>query len=76
MKGEEKMKSKKFTIVFFSIIVFMVLPTMAFGYIDPGTGSYLLQIVIATLMGSLLALKIFWQKIKGFFVNIAGKKQK
>ncbi len=34
-------------------------------YIDPGTGSYLLQLVLAALFGALFALKIFWTRIKG-----------
>lgn len=70
------MKMNICAVCIISIILFVTIPTMAFGYIDPGTGSYLLQILIATLLGSLLALKIFWQRIKTFFVNIIGRKQK
>ncbi|MBN2531608.1 MAG: hypothetical protein JXB88_01885 [Spirochaetales bacterium] len=70
------MKRTICTMCIMSLILFMTIPTMAFGYIDPGTGSYLLQILIASLLGSLLALKIFWQKVKTFFVNIIGRKQK
>ena len=33
-------------------------------YIDPGTGSYLLQIILAALFGLMFALKVFWTKIK------------
>ncbi|MBN1697589.1 MAG: hypothetical protein JW881_08760 [Spirochaetales bacterium] len=52
------------------------LPFLAYGYIDPGTGSYLLQVIIAVLLGAGLAVKIFWQKVKGFFVNLFQGKQK
>ena len=34
-------------------------------YIDPGTGNYLLQIVLAALFGVVFALKVFWTRIKG-----------
>jgi len=34
-------------------------------YIDPGTGSYLIQLLIATILGSLFALKTYWRKIRG-----------
>lgn len=36
-------------------------------YLDPGTGSIILQVVIATLMGSTLAAKIYWTKLKALF---------
>ncbi|MBN2443454.1 MAG: hypothetical protein JXJ04_18980 [Spirochaetales bacterium] len=70
------MKTKIRTIFIISIILFVTIPTLAFGYIDPGTGNYLLQILIATLLGSALTLKIFWQRVKTFFVNVMGRKQK
>ncbi|MBW1688713.1 MAG: hypothetical protein JRS35_27090 [Deltaproteobacteria bacterium] len=35
-------------------------------YIDPGSGSFILQALIATLAGALVAVNIYWQKIKGF----------
>jgi hypothetical protein len=37
------------------------------GYIGPGTGSLVIQVVIATCMGGLFALKIYWKNIKAFF---------
>jgi len=70
------MKTRYVTVLITGIILFIALPTLAFGYIDPGTGSYLLQILVATFLGGLLAVKIFWQKVKTFFVNIIGRKQK
>ena len=33
-------------------------------YVDPGSGSYLLQLLVATLFGSLFAARVFWTKIK------------
>lgn len=35
----------------------------AYAYLDPGTGSYLIQISIAGLLGFLFAIRIFWRKI-------------
>jgi len=35
-------------------------------YIDPGSGSFILQALIATLAGTLVAVKIYWQTIKRF----------
>jgi hypothetical protein len=42
-------------------------------YIDPGTGSYLVQVIIAAVLGALFYFKNLWLKIKSFFVR--GKKE-
>jgi len=44
----------------------------ACGYIDPGTGSYILQILIAGIVGSLFVIKIFWKRIAIFLAGIVG----
>jgi hypothetical protein len=51
-------------------------PDDAHAYLDPGTGSYVLQLVIAALLGAAFALKVFWLRIKGFFSNLVSKKHK
>jgi hypothetical protein len=41
-------------------------------YLDPGSGSFLLQILLAALLGGAFAIKIYWKKIKVLF---GGKKE-
>ena len=36
-------------------------------YLDPGTGSYLFQLIIASMLGGLFALKTWWRSVKSFF---------
>ena len=36
-------------------------------YLDPGSGSFLIQILIAVLLGVGVALRASWGKIKGLF---------
>jgi len=36
-------------------------------YLDPGSGSVLLQLLIAALLGVGIALRAYWGKIKGLF---------
>ena len=36
-------------------------------YLDPGSGSFLIQLLIAALLGIGIALRASWSKIKGFF---------
>jgi hypothetical protein len=38
----------------------------ATAYIDPGTGSYILQVAIAVLVGLAFSIKVFWKKIGAF----------
>jgi hypothetical protein len=35
-------------------------------YIDPGTGSIILQAVVASLVGAAIAVKLFWHRILKF----------
>ena len=44
---------KKVTIINLALIFVLCFP--AYAYLDPGTGSYFLQIIIATLLGSICA---------------------
>jgi len=36
-------------------------------YLDPGSGSFLIQLLIATALGLGIALRASWGKIKGLF---------
>lgn len=54
----------------YSVLVLALLTAPAFAYLDPGTGSYLLQLVLAGILGALLSIKLFWGKIKEFFRSL------
>jgi len=43
-----------------------VLPATAFAYLDPGTGSMLLQVVLGGIAAVGVALKLFWYRIIAF----------
>ncbi|MEJ7611670.1 MAG: hypothetical protein WKF88_10875 [Ferruginibacter sp.] len=38
-----------------------------FLYIDPGSGSYIIQLIIAGILGSLFFFKNAWVRVKHFF---------
>lgn len=44
-----------------------LIPLEAYGYIDPGTGSQLLQIVAAGVLTALFFIKTIWRVILGWF---------
>ena len=41
----------------------------AHAYIDPGTGSYLLQLLIGSAMAGGVLLKMYWQNVKSWFTR-------
>jgi hypothetical protein len=63
-------------ILSFSIVVLLVAWSYdAHAYLDPGTGSYVLQVAIAGIVSALFVLKIFWRRVVGFFSSLfKGKK--
>ena len=47
------------------IVALMVLATEpAFAYLDPGTGSMLLQVILGGVAAVAVAIKLFWYKIR------------
>ena len=47
----------------------MTPPPIVFAYLDPGTGSYLLQLALAGALGASYAVKHFWARLKGLFTR-------
>ena len=61
------------------VFILVSFPADAFAYLDPGTGSYIVQLAIGFLLGSLWAIKMGWHRIKAFlrksFVRNGADKQ-
>lgn len=51
------------------VLALMLVSAPAFAYIDPGTGSILVQGIIAAVIGASVAFKLFWHKIKATFTG-------
>lgn len=47
--------------------VFFLPPEDRHLYLDPGSGSFILQLAIATLLGGIFVLKAYWQKLLNLF---------
>jgi hypothetical protein len=55
-----------------------ILPSLLRGqeaYLDPGSGSYLIQILIASLLGGLFVIRSSWDRIKGFFRRLLSREE-
>jgi hypothetical protein len=57
-----------------SALLLLVVPVSAHAYIDPGTGSTAIQVVIASLAAAGYFVKVFWRQIKAFVLGLFGKK--
>ena len=55
----------RFTLLLVVLVLASSQPLAA--YIDPGSGSYLLQILVAGLLGASFAVKRFWGNIVAVF---------
>jgi hypothetical protein len=55
------------------IVLSATLPSEAQAYIDPASGSYLLQILAAAALGGLFAFRSAWKNVKGFVRNRVGR---
>jgi len=52
----------------------LIAPKNAHAYLDPGGGSYLIQIVVASVVGAGYFLKVNWGKVRDVFSRKDGKK--
>ena len=51
-------------------LAFLLTPNLAHAYIDPGTGSLILQGIIGFIALGITSVTIFWNKIKIFLRKI------
>lgn len=47
---------------------FTALP-VANAYIDPGSGSFIIQMLVGAALGASLAIKVFWRRLVSFFTG-------
>jgi DUF1365 family protein len=69
-------KNSKLIILFTTFFALVCSMELAYGYIDPGTGSMMIQAVIAGIAAAGVSIGIFWKRIKLFLSRISGRKQK
>ncbi len=67
MGGETMVMKKIIQISAIALAAAFLTPVSALAYIDPGTGSYVIQLAIAAFVGVMFSLRIFWKKIVRLF---------
>ena len=59
-----------------NIIAIFLIVTNAYAYLDPGTGSFILQAIIGFLAASVTAISIYWSKFKSLISKIFNKRER
>jgi len=63
------MKSIQFSTILF---VGLCYSQTATAYLDPGTGSLILQMLIAGIVAAMFTIKLYWYRLKAFVARIFG----
>lgn len=63
------------SVLLFFVLLLLIFPAEVYAYLDPGAGSYITQVLIASLLGISLGTKMYWTKIKGLFARVFSKKK-
>ena len=66
------MNRSRFLKSWFALVValfWLLTVPSANAYVDPGTGSFIFQVLIGAFLGAAVALKVFWKRIWGFITR-------
>ncbi len=67
--------NKFIKILALTLLISIVFAPNAHAYMDPGTGSFVFQVIIASAIGGLFVIKSSWGKIVNYFKNLRGKSE-
>ena len=57
------------------IAILIIFPTKAFAYLDPGTGSIILQAILGFIAATIASISIYWAKFKSLISKLFNKKK-
>jgi hypothetical protein len=57
----------------FTSILFAGGVARATAYLDPGSGSFFIQLLVAGLMGALFLIGAYWRRVKNFVLKMFGR---
>tara|TARA_B100001123_G_C14667473_1_gene772137 strand:+ start:72 stop:290 length:219 start_codon:yes stop_codon:yes gene_type:complete len=60
----------------FSFVILILNPSYSYAYLDPGTGSIILQAIIGFIAASIATVSVYWTKFKSIISKIFNKKGK
>jgi len=69
-------RSKLRTTLIMPALLYLPFHQVLHAYIDPGTGSIVLQALIGAFAAVLVAIGMFWKQIKAFVGNLFSRSKK
>ena len=74
MGAMRKITNRRFEFIFFALLA-AAMPNTAHAYLDPGTGSMVLQVVVAGVLGALFTFKSYVRAVFSSLGRLFGKQQ-
>ena len=71
-----KLLIKSINAAIFLFFICLIFSEGAYAYLDPGSGSYIFQLIIGSLFGVIFAIKLYWNNIKMFLKKILSVRKK
>ena len=62
--------------LFYIVAIYILLNTDAYAYLDPGSGSMILQAILGFIAAALATVSYYWEKVKTFLSKLFTKKKK
>ena len=59
--------AKQSATILAGIVAYFCTESSAYAYLDPGSGSMLLQLLLGGVAGIIVILKLYWQRLLTFF---------
>ncbi|MCK4466782.1 MAG: hypothetical protein KAU60_00360 [Desulfobacterales bacterium] len=66
---------KKLFVCTTALLLLLFLANPVYAYLDPGTGSMLVQAVIAAVAAASVSIGVFRRRIRSFFGRLFGRKK-
>jgi len=69
----------KFTLIKYLFLInalLIVMPRAANAYIDPGSGSFIFQLMIGAALGGLVTLKVYYRSVKCWVARMLTRDKK
>jgi flagellar biosynthesis protein FliQ len=71
------MRNGPVLVITIAIFVYSVIFVQtAYAYVDPGTGSYIFQIIVVGVISGLFAMKLCWAKLISFYRKLFQRKHR
>ena len=62
-------------VILLTPVIYFLMHTHAYAYLDPGTGSTILAAIAAALAAGTATTRHYWDKVKNLYIKIFQKKK-